>query len=79
MRSQIMEPGRPLWGDHFESARLREELISWWEEPNLVSVVPLEVRVAYLRLWAEYHEKSRSLVCAKHPLLCLSAPDLDLA
>ena len=82
--SQIVEKlgadiGRPLWGDHFESSALRAKLISWWNEPELVETVDQCERVSYLRLWAEYHEASSPIVCAKHPLLCLSAPDLDLA
>jgi hypothetical protein len=71
--------GRPLWDCHFESAKLKHQLCRWWNEPVLEESVSREKRVAYLRLWAEYHEASSPVVCAKHPLLCLSALDLDEA
>ena len=71
--------GRPLWHSHFESKNLAKKLRAWWSEPELVETVGWESRVEYLRLWAQYHEASSDLVCAKHPLLCLSAEDLDRA
>lgn len=71
--------GRPLWGPFFESYKLKQKLVSWWNEPALLESVSKDERVAYLRLWAIYHEASSRVVCAKHPLLCLSAVDLDAA
>lgn len=71
--------GRPLWGPFFESYKLKQKLVSWWNEPALVESIPRADRIAYLKLWANYHEASSKVVCAKHPLLCLSAQDLEIA
>tara|TARA_R110000803_G_C11850125_1_gene305767 strand:- start:103 stop:681 length:579 start_codon:yes stop_codon:yes gene_type:complete len=82
--SQIVEKlgadiGRPLWDQHFESAKLKNKLSEWWNAPSLQESSNQSERIAYLKLWAAYHEESSRVVCAKHPLLCLSAPDLDKA
>ncbi len=82
--SQIVENlganiGRPVWESHFESLNLKNKLKDWWNEPHLTENSEACDRIEYLRLWAEYHEASSELICAKHPLLCLSARDLDEA
>ena len=84
--SAIMEQlgfniGRPLWEPHFESRSLRAQLIDWWAEPGLVEQVGPEHRIPFLRWWADHHASSNpeGMVCAKHPLLCLSAYDLEEA
>ncbi len=82
--SQIVEDlgadiGRPLWHSHFESKKLMEQLRVWWNEPELVENTDATTRIDYLKLWAQYHEASSDLICAKHPLLSLSAWDLDAA
>ena len=73
------EIGRPLWEEHFESRSLRSALVEWWCEPRLVEQVRQEDRITFLQWWAEYYESLKPVVCAKHPLLCLSARDLDVA
>ena len=73
------ELGRPLWEPHFESRSLRAQLVDWWREPALVEDVAREHRLPFLRWWVEQQEARNPLVCAKHPLLCLSAADLDAA
>ena len=83
--SQIVEAlgaeiGHPLWDNHFESLRLKEELRRWWRPPLLLESAPRNERVDYLRRWAEELEGNGAhAVCAKHPMLCLSAADLDEA
>ena len=82
--SQIAEDlgadiGRPLWLKHYESLNLKNKLREWWSEPELVEKTGAATRIEYLQLWAEYHESSSEFVCAKHPLLSLSARDLDKA
>lgn len=71
--------GAPLWGNHFESRSLRSQLVDWWSEPQLVERVAREDRLPFLKWWVEHQESKNGNVCAKHPLLCLSAEDLDLA
>jgi hypothetical protein len=73
------EIGRPLWGTYFESRSLRAQLVDWWHEPELIEEVAREHRVPFLKWWVEHHESKNPLVCAKHPLLCLSAFDIEEA
>lgn len=73
------EIGRPLWESHYESKILKEALAEWWAVPRLEEQVAKESRMEFLKWWAEYHESRNPVVCAKHPLLCLSAFDLDRA
>ena len=82
--SQIVERlgaeiGRPLWGNFYESRILKTLLEDWWGLPKLVEQVGREHRVPFFRWWAEHHETMKPVVCAKHPLLCMSAADLDEA
>lgn len=71
--------GPPYWGNHFESQSLRLELVRWWNEPLLMETVPQQQRIAYLKQWLSETSLQGKPVCAKHPLLCLSAFDLPLA
>jgi hypothetical protein len=79
MRELGFEIGNPLWGKHFESQSLQTHLSQWWSEPDLIECVKREQRVLFFTEWAEHHEANTSLVCAKHPLLCLSGFDLEEA
>ena len=77
--------GAPLWGTSLESRLLRAQLVDWWNEPrrfspaeqsNIHESVAKEHRIPFLRWWAEHYQSNNPLICAKHPLLCLSAFDL---
>lgn len=71
--------GRPLWGDHFESLSMKSLLSTWWSEPALVAAVDQPDRIPFLKAWGDHYEQRTGLACLKHPLLCLSAADLDVA
>lgn len=71
--------GPPLWLPHFESQSLRSHLVNWWSEPELTELVPQDQRIPVLQQWLAHYSAQSGMVCAKHPLLCLSANDLPLA
>ncbi len=71
--------GPPHWGFNFESRMLRAQLVDWWYEPYMIEQVKQEDRIPFLKWWLEYYSQQSEHVCAKHPLLCLSANDLQLA
>jgi len=71
--------GPPYWGDHYESQSLRLKLVRWWNEPHMEETVIQQERIDYLRQWLSQTSLQGTPVCAKHPLLCLSAHDLPIA
>ena len=58
---------------------MKSLLTEWWDQPRLVATVGAAERVRSLKAWANQYEKVDGLACLKHPLLSLSAPDLDVA
>jgi len=72
--------GAPYHGNFFESLEIKQKLSEWWDEPQLKKFAPKKQRVAYLREWIKRQEAlGNSRVGVKHPLLCLSAHDLEEA
>ena len=59
-----------------ENIPMQDRWVNWWNEPTLGEKIPLAERLAFLGWWIERHEARNPLVCAKHPLLCLSGFDL---
>lgn len=72
--------GAPYHGNFFESLEIKQKLVEWWDEPRMQKFAPKKQRVAYLRQWIKRQEaQGYANVGVKHPLLCLSAPDLEAA
>jgi len=69
--------GAPFWGSFYEPLDLRNELIQWWNEPQIREVVKQENRVRLLKAWLQLHSNGGDApIGAKHPLLCLCGNDL---
>jgi predicted O-methyltransferase YrrM len=84
MLSSIMESlgfhiGRPAWEPHYESDALRTILVNAWDEPNLVRTGDSQVLVRQLKGWHTEARRTSTAICAKHPLLCLSLPEIERA
>ena len=62
---------------YFEPKDLSEALRRWWSEPRLVRSHPVERQIEHLKGWVE--SKKNLLVGAKHPLMSLSAPQIERA
>lgn len=72
--------GAPYHGRFYESLEIKQKLCEWWDEPRLQKFTPKKLRVAYLREWIKRQEAAgNTKVGVKHPLLCLSAGDLEAA
>jgi len=69
--------GPPFWGSYYEPLDLRNELIQWWNEPQIVEVVKQENRIQFLEAWLQFHSTNAVTATGiKHPLLCLCGNDL---
>jgi len=72
--------GAPYHGNFFESLEIKSKLCEWWDEPRMQKFTSKKQRVAYLRAWIKRQEaEGYEHVGVKHPLLCLSAYDLEAA
>ncbi|MEX2173731.1 MAG: glycosyltransferase [Pirellulaceae bacterium] len=72
--------GREFFRNYFEAAWLAEQLRGWWEEPNLLERVSRQQRVTTLANWLRDREsEGHAYLGAKHPLLSLCGPDLQVA
>ncbi len=74
-----VDMGAPFWRDFYEPRDLAQSLRRWWQEPQLVAAEAASVRVHLLRQWLASRRSAAPVVGAKHPLLCLSAPDIQRA
>jgi hypothetical protein len=75
-----VDMGAPYYKNHFEARDMAALLRFWWNEPRLVESAPREERVRVLRQWVEAREARGSRdIGLKHPLLCLSAADVETA
>ena len=72
--------GPPFFQDKFEPTDVANQLRKWWNEPQLVESVSADVRVRWLADWITQKEDAGFTdIGIKHPLLCLSAPDVEQA
>ncbi len=72
--------GPPFFGDFYEAADVAARLRLWWREPDLIESTDADQRIAWLARWLERHERDgHKRIGLKHPLLCLSAPDIESA
>ena len=72
--------GPPFFREFYEAEDIARNLRQWWSEPELVETVSREERVRFLTEWmAQKEREGFTDIAIKHPLLCLSAPDIDMA
>ena len=72
--------GPPFFQDKYEPADVSIQLRKWWNEPQLVESVNANDRVRWLADWIRQKEDAGFTdIGIKHPLLCLSAPDVEQA
>jgi len=76
--------GREFWGEYFEPRDLADRLRGWWNEPEMQPTTSAADRAAGLARWLHdmEHDMEKggpAAVGAKHPLLTLCGPDLQVA
>ncbi len=72
--------GPPFHMQFYEPEDLAAKLRLWWSEPELVESAGLDERVRFLTEWIERKEREGfTEIGIKHPLLCLSALDVEKA
>ena len=72
--------GPPFFADYYEPLDVGTELRRWWKEPDLVESTAADIRVRWLADWLALKEAAGfAAIGIKHPLLCLSAPDVEQA
>lgn len=72
--------GPPFFRQCYEAVDVSVKLRTWWTEPDLVESVKPWLRVRYFRRWVKRKEqKGFTTIGIKHPLLCLSASDIEKA
>ncbi len=75
-----VDMGIPYFGDYYESEDVSAALREWWQEPLLEESSPAIERQEWLAEWLQRRRQGGSEeVGIKHPLLCLSAVDLEQA